>query len=319
MASPTSTTASPDRAATQGRPYTGPTRLLTWASLATLILIWGTTWAAIRIGLRGIPPLTGVALRFAIASTALFSLTPVFGVKLGRAPNERWLWCVNGLLTFALPYGILYWAEQWVPSGLAAVLFATFPLLTAVIAHFLLPGERLTARGIVGILIGFAGVAVIFSEDFHTLGGSKVATAAAILLISPVSAAFGGVAVKRWGAGVHPISTSAVPMGLTAVLMGILAFFLESGRPVTFNTPSILALLYLALCGSALPFTLYFWLLKHQTATSMSLINYVTPVIAVSVGTLFLNELFTVRIVIGAVLVILGVGVVLRKKRVSRP
>jgi drug/metabolite transporter (DMT)-like permease len=93
--------------------------------------------------------------------------------------------------------------------------------------------------------------------------------------------------------------------------MGTLALFLEADRPVTFDTPSVLALLYLALCGSALPFTLYFWLLKHQTATSMSLINYVTPVIAVTVGTVFLDEPFTVRIVIGAALVILGVAVVL--------
>jgi drug/metabolite transporter (DMT)-like permease len=290
-----------------------PTRFLTWACLTALILVWGTTWAAIRIGLRGIPPVTGVALRFAIASAVLLALVPAFGVKLGRSGTERRLWGINAVSTFIIPYGILYWAEQWVPSGLAAVLFATFPLLTAVIAHFVLPGERLTARGIVGILIGFAGVAVIFSEDFHALGGSRVLTAAAILLISPISAAFGGVAVKRWGAGVHPISTSAVPMGLTAIVMGILAFLIESGRHVAFNTPSILALLYLALCGSALPFTLYFWLLKHQTATSMSLINYVTPVIAVTVGTLFLDEPFTVRIVIGAALVLMGVGLALRK------
>ena len=255
-----------------------------------------------------------MALRFAIASAALLALMPVLGVKLGRNPNERRLWVINGFLTFAIPYGILYWAEQWVPSGLASVLFATFPLLTAVFAHFTLPGERLTARGIVGILVGFAGVAVIFSEDFHALGGSQVATASAFLLISPLCAAVGSIAVKRWGAGVHPISTAAVPMGLTAVVMGALSLFLDAGREITFDTPSVLALLYLAICGSALPFTLYFWLLKHQTATSMSLINYVTPVIAVAVGTLFLDEPFTGRIVAGAALVVLGVAVVMARR-----
>lgn len=254
-----------------------------------------------------------MALRFAIASAVLLALVPVLGVKLGRSPNERRLWWINGFLTFSIPYGILYWAEQWVPSGLASVLFATFPLLTAVIAHFALPGERLTARGIVGILAGFAGVAVIFSEDFHALGGSQVATASAILLISPCCAALGSIAVKRWGAGVHPISTAAVPMGLTAIGMGALSLFVDAGRELTFDTPSVLALLYLAICGSALPFTLYFWLLKHQTATSMSLINYVTPVIAVTVGTLFLHEPFTARIVAGAALVVLGVAVVMAK------
>lgn len=252
-----------------------------------------------------------MALRFTIASTVLLALSPLFGARLPRRGTEWRLLCANALLTFSIPYGLLYWAEQWVPSGLAAVLFATFPLLTAIFAHFLLPGERLKPKSIVGILVGFAGVAVIFSEDFRALGGSKVATAAAILLISPLAAALGGVAIKRWGSGIHPMLTSAIPMGMTAALMGTLSLLLEAGRSITFNTPSVLALLYLALCGSALPFTLYFWLLKHQTATRMSLINYVTPVIAVTVGTVFLDEPFTVRIVIGAALVILGVGVVL--------
>lgn len=266
------------------------------------------------MGLRGIPPITGVALRFAIAAAVLLALVPLFGVKLGRGPTERRLWLANAVFTFAIPYGVLYWAEQWVPSGLASVLFATYPLLVAVLAHLFLAGERLTARSIAGLLVGFAGIAVIFSEDFQALGGSQVAKAAAILLISPLCAAVGSVAVKRWGSGVHPISVSAVPMAITAVLMGGLSRLVESGRALTFDTPSVVALLYLAVVGSALPFTLFFWLLKHQTATAVSLINYATPVIAVAVGTLFLDEPFTARMVLGTVLVLVGVGVAMRGK-----
>jgi drug/metabolite transporter (DMT)-like permease len=294
-----------------------PDRLLNLAALAALILVWGTTWAAIRVGLRGIPPFTGVALRFALASAVLLALAPAFGVKLGKAPNERRLWLVNALLTFTIPYGVLYWAEQTVPSGLASVLFATMPLMVAVGAHFALPGERLTARGSLGILIGFAGIALIFSEDFRALGGSAVRTAAAVLLIAPLCAGLSSIAVKKWGAGVHPISIGAVPMGITALLMGALALAFESGRAVHFDRPSVLAVLYLAVVGSAFPFTIYFWMLKHQTATAMSLINYATPVLAVVVGTLFLGEPFTLRIALGAALVIAGVGVAVRKR--SRP
>jgi drug/metabolite transporter (DMT)-like permease len=290
-----------------------PSRLLTAVSLVTLILIWGTTWAAIRVSLEGIPPITGVALRFAIAAAVLLALVPAFGVKLGRGRIERRLWLVNGLLTFSIPYGVLYWAEQWVPSGLAAVLFATYPLLVALIAHPLLVEERLSVPKIIGILIGFAGLAVIFSEDFRALGGAQVATAAAILLISPLCAALGSVIVKRWGEGVHPLSMAAMPMAITAVLMGGLARLAESGREVTFGAAPVLALLYLALLGSALPFTLYFWLLKHRTATGLSLINYAIPVVAVAVGTLFLDEPFTLRIVLGASLVLVGVAMALRK------
>jgi drug/metabolite transporter (DMT)-like permease len=257
-----------------------------------------------------------VALRFAIASTVLLALVPAFRVKLGQSPVERRLWLANSLLTFAIPYSLLYWAEQWVPSGLAAVIFATFPLLTALLAHFVLPEERLTVGKMAGILVGFAGIAVIFSEDFQALGGPQVARAGAVMLVCPLSAACGGIAVKRWGNGVHPISIAAVPMGITALLLGPLAWLWESGREVTFDTPSVLALLYLAIIGSAVPFTLYFWLLKHQSATSISMINYATPVIAVAVGTLFLHEPFTPRILAGVALVVAGVAVAVRPKRV---
>jgi drug/metabolite transporter (DMT)-like permease len=293
-----------------------PTRLLTWLTLATLILIWGTTWAAIRVSLEGIPPITGVALRFTIAAAALLVLVPVFGVKLGRSPIEWRLWLLNGVLTFAVPYGVLYWAEQWVPSGLAAVLYATYPLMMAGIAHILLPEERLTLPKVVGILIGFVGVAVIFSEDFGALGGSRVATAAAVLLISPLCAAVGSGIVKRWGEGIHPLSLTAMPMGITALLTGALALIVERDKEVTFGTGPVLALLYLALMGSALTFTLYFWLLKHQTATAMGLITYAIPVIAVSVGALFFDEPFTLRILLGAALVLVGVAVAVRKRHV---
>jgi drug/metabolite transporter (DMT)-like permease len=284
-------------------------------SLALLVLIWGTTWAAIRMGLAGIPPMTGVALRFGIAAVVLLALTPFFGVRLGRLPNERWLWGANGLLTFCLSYGIVYWAEQWVPSGLTAVLFATFPLFVALLAHVLIPGERLTGVGSLGILVGFAGVAVIFSEDFAKLGGPAAKRAAIVFLLSPLSSALGSVLVKRWGKGVHPLSITAVPMALTAVVMGVVAAVAERGRPLVFDRPAVLGLLYLALLGSAVTFTLYFWLLARLPATALSLINYVIPVVAVSVGTLGLGEPLTARILAGTVLVIAGVALALRARR----
>jgi drug/metabolite transporter (DMT)-like permease len=290
-------------------------RLAIHATLALLVLIWGTTWAAIRVGLQGIPPLAGVALRFGIAAAALLLLTPVFGVRLGRSPIERRLWWANALLTFSLSYGVLYWSEQWVPSGLAAVLFATLPLMVALFAHLLLPGERLTLAGSLGILVGFSGVAVIFSEDFDLLGGSHVARAAAVCLLAPLASALAAVLIKRWGKDVHPLSITAVPMALASLLMGGMAAVAERGRPIVFDRPAVLALLYLALFGSALTFSLYFWLLARLPATSLSLINYAIPVVAVGVGTLWLGEPLTPRVVAGTALVIAGVAVALRARK----
>lgn len=324
-------------------------RLANYATLGLLTLIWGTTWAAIRVGLRGIPPFTGVALRFAIAAAALLALAPALGVRLrgsaaspaagvppaqpallpgpaqpalladsarSAAPAGRrmpWrVWLLNGLLTFFIPYGVLYWAEQWVPSGLAAVLFATSPLWVALAAHLALPAERLRAATAAGVLLGFGGVAVIFSDDLRALGGQRVVGAAALLLLAPLCSAVGVVSVKRWGAGVPPLSVAAVPMALAAAAMGCVAWATEGGQAVRLAGLPLASLLYLALCGSALSFTLYFWLLRRLPATSLSLINYLIPIVALVIGGAALDESFSARTLAGSALVVGGVAVAMR-------
>jgi len=293
----------------------GPGRLAIAGTFALLTLVWGTTWAAIRIGLEGIPPFTGVALRFLLAASVLFLLSPLMGVRYGRGAFERRLWLINGAFSFCISYGVVYWSEQWVPSGLASVLFATFPLFVSILAHFALPAERLTAKGVVGILAGFGGVAVIFSEDFALLGGPHVAVAAMVMLASPFVSAVSAVAVKKWGRDVHPVSLSAVPMAMSVVVMGGTALAVERGRPIRLDAASVSALLYLALFGSALSFTLYYWLMRHVAATRLSLIAYSTPVVAVAVGALFMREPVTVRTFAGSALVVAGVALAVHTRR----
>jgi drug/metabolite transporter (DMT)-like permease len=283
-------------------------RFVVPATVGLLTLVWGTTWAAIRVGLEGIPPFTGVAARFAIASVILLVAARLLHVRLGATRRERALWAVNTLLSFCGSYGIVYWCEQWVPSGLGSVLFATFPLFVAILAHFVLPGERLTRGALAGIVVGFAGVSVIFSEDFALLGGHDVRVAAAIMLASPVLSSMSAVAVKRWGAGIHPVSLAAVPMGATAAIMAVAAFATERERTVRLDAVSVGALVYLAVFGSAVTFSLYYWLMAEVRATRLSLIAYAIPVVAVAVGALFLDEPVTPRMLAGSLLVVLGVA-----------
>lgn len=295
-----------------------PSRAAVTAAIALLIAIWGTTWAAIRIGLDDLPPLTSLALRFALAGMVLLALVPVFGVKLGRSRRERALWVVNGTLSFAISYGVVYWGEQRVPSGLTSVLFATFPLFVAVLGHLYLPGERLHPRGAAGTLTGFAGVAVIFSEDLSRLGGPGVALAAAVLLVAPAVSAVGNVVVKRYGRGVHPLSLTAVPLLGAAAVVGAAAAMIEGDRAVRFTPSAIGSVVYLALCGSGLAFVVYFWLLERLPATRLSLITFAVPVVAVTVGTLALGEPITPRVAAGAGLVIAGVALAGRARPVPR-
>jgi drug/metabolite transporter (DMT)-like permease len=289
-----------------------PRPALIVAVFALLTLVWGSTWAVIQIGLRGIPPFKGVSLRFAIAAALLLILIRVQRVPLGKLRRERMLWLVNGVLAFCISYGVVYWAEQWVPSGLAAVLFATYPLIVIVLAHFMLPQEAMTRPEVIGALIGFAGVAVIFSEDFSALGGPQVALAATVMLVSPLVSAIASVAVKRWGAGVHPYSLTAVPMAMTAVIMGMVALGAERERPIVWDGVSVSALLYLAIFGSALTFTLYYWLLSHLPAKRLALIAYLIPLEAVLIGNLR-GEPFTLKILAGSALVVGGVALAVHR------
>jgi drug/metabolite transporter (DMT)-like permease len=290
----------------------GRGRLL--AGFLLLTLIWGTTWAAIRIGLGGMPPFTGVALRFALAGALLVALAPSLGVRLGRAPRERVLWLANGVLSFCLSYSAVYWSEQYIPSGLAAVLFATYPLFVAALAHFLLPGERLRRGAVAGMVLGFAGVAVIFSDDLTLLGGEAVRQAAFVMLVAPLVSAVASVVVKRWGSGVPPLSLAAVPMLFAGVVMGAVALLVERGRPLVVDARSMGALLYLAILGSAVTFTIYYWLLANMPATRLALMSYLIPIVAVAVGALLFDEPLRPRLLAGSALVLAGVVIVSRRR-----
>ena len=295
-----------------GSPGRGP--LLVGFLLLTLI--WGTTWSVIRIGLGGVPPFTGVALRFAIAGALLLALARPLGVRLGRGRHERELWVVNGLLSFCLSYAAVYWSEQYIPSGLAAVLFATYPLFVAALAHFLLPGERLRRGAVLGMVLGFAGVAVIFSDDLTLLGGEAVRRAAFVMLVASAASALASAVVKRWGSAVHPLSLAAVPMLLAGVVMGAVALLVERGLPLVFDARSVGALLYLAILGSALTFTIYYWLLANMKATRLALMSYLIPIVAVAVGALLFDEPLRPRLLAGSALVLTGVVIVSRKRHV---
>ncbi len=266
----------------------------------------------IKIGLAGIPPFSGVAIRFGIAGFLMLALARSRGLKLGATRRERWLWVVNGILSFAVSYGVTYWSEQWVPSGLAAVLFATYPLFVAMLAHLMLPAERMRFREAIGSLVGFAGVGVIFSTDFGALGGSQVAVASAVMLLSPLAAAGASVAIKRWGAGIHPFSLTAVPMLIASGIMGSIAAATEYDRTITWDAVSIGALLYLTLAGSALTFSLYYWLLSHLPAKNLALIAYIIPIVALVLGTIG-GEPLTTRTLLGSSLVVGGVALAVQR------
>lgn len=288
------------------------------ARLVWLILcgIWGSTWLFIKLGLADLPPLTFAGIRFVISLAILFPLVRIRRLAL---PNTRAAWLllvITGILSFTLNYGLVFWAEQHISSGLAALLQATMPAFGLVLAHFHLPSERMTWVKIAGVVLGVFGVGVVFSNQL-AISGRQALMGCVAMVLSALFAAYSNVLVKTHGNNLNPAIIAAGQMffGLIPLLVVGVAF---EGSPLRFHWSAMAVgcLLYLAVVGSVVAFLLYYWLMQNMDVTKTMLISLVTPVVAVILGMLALNEELSWRTLAGGAMIIAGIGfIVVRKAR----
>jgi drug/metabolite transporter (DMT)-like permease len=281
-----------------------------------LCLIWGSTWLFIKLGLDDLPPFTFAGIRFVIAAAILLAIIKARRLSLQRTRADWILLAVTGVLSFSLNYGLLFWGEQYISSGLAALLQATIPAFGFVFAHFYLPGERMTPAKIFGIVMGVAGVGVVFSNQLSVAGPRALAGCAA-LVVGSACAAAANVLVKKQGAKLDPAILAGGQMFFGLIPLLVIGIPLE-GNPLQFHWTrmAIIALFYLAIVGSVAAFLLYYWLVQHMDVTKTMLIALVTPVIAVTLGVIVLHEELNWRTFAGGAMIISGIGlIVLRKAR----
>jgi drug/metabolite transporter (DMT)-like permease len=287
------------------------------ARVVWLILcgIWGSTWLFIKLGLTVLPPLTFAGIRFLFASLILLALILARGVRWPRQRRDWFVIAIVGLLQFSLNYGLVFWGEQRITSGLAAVLQSTFPAFGLVIAHFYLPNERITGKKVVGVLLGFTGIAIIFSQQLSIAGQSALLGSVALVL-SAFCGSYGNVLVKAYGTQIDPFVLAAGQMvcGFPPLLaLGIAT----EGNPfhLHWTAKAILAMAYLVIVGSVMAFTLFYWLVRHMDVLNTMLISLVTPVVAVVLGMIVLNEQLNWRLFAGAACIISGIGFIVLRKR----
>ena len=285
----------------------------------TLCIVWSSTWLAIKIGLRDLPPISFVAIRFLIAIIVLVA------VSIGRsrlAPlrrNDYAVLAITGILMFAVNYTLLFWAELYVSSGLAAVLQATIPIFGMIVAHWMLPDEPLRLQKLAGAIIALGGVTLIcgrllgFNGPLAFWGGVGV-------VIGAASAAFANVLVKARSIQLAPAMLAAWQMIFGTTPLLIIGFAID-GNPARFHwtTTAIFCLFYLAIIGSALTFLLLYWLLPRLTIAQLQSISLITPPGAVILGWLMGGETFPVSSLFGAALVLAGVWMIFRKGEVRKP
>jgi len=278
--------------------------------------IWGSTWLFIKLGLADLPPITFAGIRFLIAATILFCLIAVRRLSLPRNRGDWILLAVTGVLAFSLNYGLLFWGEQYISSGLASLLQATIPAFGLVIAHFYLPQEQMTATKIGGVLLGVAGVGVIFSSQLAA-AGTKALAGSVALVLSSICVAYSNVLVKARGNNLDPGVIAAGQMLFGLIPLLLVGIPLE-GNPFNFHWTSmaVVALFYLAIVGSVVAFLLYYWLMHNMDVTKTMLIALVTPVFAVTLGMLVLDEELTWRTLAGGLMIMSGISlIVLRRKK----
>ena len=284
---------------------------------SALCLIWGSTWMANKIGLGGAPPLRFAGLRIAIACLVLLPFAFRRGARWPSRRETKFI-ALAGFLQIGLFYGLILTAQQWIESGLAAMLFATFPICAGVFAHFLLPDEPLTRRTIAAAGLGLAGVALIEGEAVVRAVRSEfgaIAAGGALVFAAALVSGYASVTVKKQLGRVDPIVNVWEETLVGAVFLLTMSALLERGKPSSWTPSSVGALVYLGIFGTALTFVGLFWLIKRVPISVVSTIPLVDTAIAVMLGAVFLGERLPARTLFGGALILLGVVLAARGSR----
>jgi len=282
-----------------------------WIRFILAATIWGTSFLWIKIGVRELGPFTLVLLRVSFALLATFIF--VFWKRLAIPRSSLWLLPVLGLLNVAVPFVLISWAEVHIDSGLASVLNSTAPLFTALLAGLLLPDDRLTLPRILGLLIGFAGVVVLVSDQIS--GGVSQLWGVAAMLAAVFLYAVSAITARKSGAHMHP--------GVQAFGQSLFAFLIMLPTAAVVEAPLTLprlpltwvAVVWLGVLGSFIASMLYLTLIQDVGPTRAMLTTYLFPLIGSALGAIFLHEQQGWQLWVGAVLILSGIGLVNQVRR----
>jgi len=284
---------------------------MSWFILVLLGAIWGASYMFIAVGVREIPPFTFVEGRALIAAIALFIALRWRGETLPRTRRE-WLPLIGmGIFNGVIPYTLITWGEIYISSGLAAILTAAMPIFTVILAHFWTRDEKLTATKIIGVLIGFAGVVVLFLDEFAR-GLQMEFWGQLAVVIAAASYATATLIARKYLQGVSHVVASTGQLASTALWMLPLSLAFDNPFALRPSLAAIGSLAILALLGTAIAYVLYYWLIEHTGATRTALVTYLIPITGVLWGAWLLNEPIQWDALIGLALIIAGIGLVNR-------
>ena len=281
-------------------------------AFAIIYFVWGSTFFAIRVGVREVPPFSLAAVRFIIAGAVLYAWARSRGVPAPTAREWRGA-AVLAVLIFVVDYGMVFWAERRVPSGIAAVMMATIPVFMTLSEILIAKTQRLTARLAIALLLGIGGVAVLVNPS-ATFGDAVIDTAGACaILLASVSWSIAAALSRRVPSPQAKVMSSAIQMFAGGIMLAIVAALFDDFRGFHLEAVSPkawFALAYLIVAGSIVGFTAYVWLLHHESPTKVGTYAYVNPVVAVVIGYFLGGEAIGVRTILGTACVLMSVVVI---------
>lgn len=295
-----------------------------WAGFLALTLIWGASFMWIKIAVRETGPLTIVTLRLVFA---LLTLVGFLLFQKSKVPRSWRLWgilLVQGLMSTAIPWIMITWAEKYIDSAVATVLNATVPMFTIVMAHYFLHDDRMTVGRVAGLLVGFAGVAVLMQEELFAgdkHGGLRnmVLLGHVAMLVASVFYAASNVYARAKLRGMSPVFQAFYTMLVADAVMWLVAPTIEA--PFTLPTLGMtwLAIAWLGVLGAGLSYLIFYYLLHSIGPTRISVVTYTIPVVGVTLGVVFLNETLDWSLIVGMGLIVSGVWCVNQRGKRKEP
>jgi len=291
-------------------------RALAYVAFAIVCIVWGTTYLAIRVAVRSIPPLLLTGARFVIAGAILFAFARFRGEAIPRAKTVIKELLLVGLLMIGIGNLSVAWAEQWVPSGIAALLVATAPFWAALLERFQKDGERIDLRRAIGMLIGFLGVALLVTPG--GAGGAfdtRFVIGALAIQVGAITWQYGTIRGKRRLNEVSPLMSSAFQMLIGGSAVIIAGFAIGDANGLKITAAGIWALAYLTTFGSVLAYTSYVYAVTKLSVTNISMYAYINPLVAVILGWLILHERLNWISVVAMCTILAGVALVQAPRR----
>jgi drug/metabolite transporter (DMT)-like permease len=291
---------------------------LDWLIFIALGFFWGSSYLFIKIGVEnGLQPFTLIMFRLLIGFALLATVVAIAREPLPREPRMYGHLAVMGVINIAIPFALITYAEQAVSSSLASVLNSAVPLFVIVIAAIFLKGETVTVNRLVGLAVGFVGVAILVGIDVADLGSAN-AMGELALIGATISYAVGNVYAKAHVHGLRPMIPAVFQVFFGLVVTGVLAFATEAPLAVEWKSETLFSVVWLGLLGSGLAYLAYFRILQHWGATRTSMVAYLLPVYGIALGAIVLREPVSPSTIIGTVLVIGGIALV-NSRYGSRP